>query len=126
MRQAVHKVWDPQFTDSLLADLNHLGGQQLSGHVQCIYMPADCDDALYRMRLVQSTGLFYDYLIFGPPRQQVVRDSRARFWRQFQSNTPRVVVVGGGMYPDSYSGYEKACFLAVFPAGTRQELLFVR
>jgi hypothetical protein len=41
VREASRKVWDPQFTDSLAADLNHLGGHQLSGHVQCIYMPAE-------------------------------------------------------------------------------------
>jgi hypothetical protein len=111
VKEASRKVWDPQFTDSLAADLNHLGGHQLSGHVQCIYMPADCDDTLYRMRLVQSTGLFYDYLIFGSTRQQVVRHVRARFWQQFQSNTPRVVVVGSGLYPDGF-GYGK---LATWP-----------
>jgi hypothetical protein len=92
VREADRKVWDPQFTDSLAADLNRLGGQKLSGHVQCIYMPADCDDTLYRMRLVQSTGLFYDFLIFGSPQQQVIRDTRQQFWQQFQKNTPRVVV----------------------------------
>src|ERR1700690_4309577 len=65
LRETSRKVWDTQFSDSLAADLNHLGGHELSGHVQCIYMQADCADTLYRMRLVQSTGLFYDYLIFG-------------------------------------------------------------
>jgi hypothetical protein len=97
---ASRKVWDPQFIDSLAADLNHLGGHELSGHVQCIYMQADCADALYRMRLVQSTGLFYDYLIFGSDQQQVIRDARQQFWQQFQKNTPRVVVVGSGLFPD--------------------------
>jgi hypothetical protein len=113
VRQATHKVWDPEFIDSLSADLNHLGGHELSGHVQCIYMPADCDATLYRMRLVQSTGLFYDYLIFGSARQQVIRDSRARFWQQFQRNAPRVVVVGGGLYPDG-RGYGKLASWPLF------------
>jgi hypothetical protein len=104
--KAIHKVWDPAYIDSLTADLNQLGGDRLSGHVQCITMPADCADTLYRMRLVQSTGLFYDYLIFGSPQQQVIRDSRARFWRQFESNTPQVVVLGGGLFP-RIRGYGK-------------------
>jgi hypothetical protein len=104
LRTASRRVWDSQFIDSLTADLEHLGGHELSGHVQCIYMQADCDDALYRMRLVQSTGLFYDYLIFGSSQQQVVRDEREKFWQQFQKNPPRVVVVGSGLYPDIY-GY---------------------
>jgi hypothetical protein len=106
VREASRKVWDPKFADSLATDLSHLGGPQLSDHVQCIYVPADCDAVLYRMRLVQSTGLFYDYLIFGSPQQRVIHDVRGRFWRQFESNTPEVVVVGSGMFPDG-RGYTK-------------------
>jgi hypothetical protein len=113
VREASRKVWDPQFTDSLAADLNRLGGHELSGHVQCIYMPADCDDTLYRLRLVQSTGLFYDYLIFGSPQQRVIRDAREQFWQQFQKNTPRVVVVGSGLYPDGF-GYGKLASWPLF------------
>jgi hypothetical protein len=81
---AVHKVWDPKYSDALAADLNRLGGAALSGHVQCIDMPADCDATLYQMRLVQSTGLFYDYLIFGSSQQRVIRDVRGIFWPLFQ------------------------------------------
>jgi hypothetical protein len=106
VREASRKVWDPKFADSLTTDLSHLGGQQLSGHVQCLYTPADCDTVLYRMRLMQSTGLFYDYLIFGSPQQRVIHDSRGKFWPQFQSNMPEVVVVGSGLFP-SDRGYGK-------------------
>jgi hypothetical protein len=106
VREASRKVWDPKFADSLTTDLNHLGGPQLSSHVQCIYMPADCDAVLYRMRLVQSTGLFYDYLIFGSPQQRVIHDVRGQFWQQFQRNTPEVVVVGSGLFPYG-QGYAK-------------------
>jgi hypothetical protein len=101
--RADHKVWAPEFIDALSSDLHHLGGDQLSGHVQCIYTPADCDDTLYRMRLVQSTGLFYDYLIFGSDQERVIRDSRARFWQQFQSNPPQVIILGSGLFPDTSS-----------------------
>jgi hypothetical protein len=113
VREASRKVWDPQFIDALAADLNHLGGHELSGHVQCIYMPADCDDTLYRLRLVQSTGLFYDYLIFGSTQQQVIRDERQQFWQQFQKNRPRVVVVGSGLYPGGF-GYGKLASWPLF------------
>lgn len=122
VREAVHKVWDPEFSDSLTADLNHLGGRRLSGHVQCIDMPADCDSALYRMRLVQSTGLFYDYLIFGSAQQQVIRDLRRRFWWQFQSNTPQVVVVGTGLFPYG-RGYAKLASWPLFEQVLADEYL---
>jgi hypothetical protein len=110
---AVHKVWDPKFSDSLAADLNRLGGGALSGRVQCIDMPADCDATLYGMRLVQSTGLFYDYLIFGSSQQRVIRDARGTFWQQFQKNTPQVVVVGTGLYPNG-GGYGKLASWPLF------------
>lgn len=113
VREASHKAWDTRFSDSLAADLNHLGGHDLSGHVQCISMPAECADALYRLRLVQSTGLFYDYLIFGSPQQRVIRDAREEFWQQFQKNSPRVVVVGAGLYPDGF-GYGKLASWPLF------------
>jgi hypothetical protein len=113
VREASRRVWDLQFIDSLANDLNHLGGRELSGHVQCIYMPAGCDTALYRLRLVQSTGLFYDYLIFGSPQQRVIRDQREQFWQQFRKNTPRVVIVGSGLYPDGF-GYGKLASWPLF------------
>jgi hypothetical protein len=110
---AVHKVWAAAFSDSLAADLNQLGGGALSGHVQCIDTPADCDATLYQMRLVQSTGLFYDYLIFGSSRQRVIRDARATFWQQFQRNTPQVVIVAAGLYPHG-RGYGKLASWPLF------------
>jgi hypothetical protein len=111
VREASRKVWDPAYIDSLTADLNRLGGAQLSGHVQCVTMPADCSDTLYRMRLVQATGLFYDYFIFGPSHQPVIGDLRKRFWEQFQSDPPQVVVLGAGLFPFE-RGYGK---LATWP-----------
>jgi hypothetical protein len=113
VHQSIHKVWDRKFSDSLVADLNHLGGAELSGHVQCLDVPADCDATLYGMRLVQSTGLFYDYLIFGSDQQRVIRDTRGRFWQQFQSNTPHVIVVGSAQFPDG-RGYGKLASWPLF------------
>jgi hypothetical protein len=111
--RSIHKVWDSSYSDSLAADLNHLGGGALSGRVQCIDTPADCDATLYQMRLVQSTGLFYDFLIFGSSQQRVIRDVRATFWQQFQRNTPKVVVVGIGLYPRG-RGYGKLASWPLF------------
>jgi hypothetical protein len=65
------------------------------------------------MRLVQSTGLFYDYLIFGSAQQQVVRDMRGRFWQQFQSNTPQVIVVSNEQFLEG-RGYGKLASWPLF------------
>ena len=106
LRIAGSRVWAMQYMDSLTSDLSHLGGSRLSGHVQCLDTPADCDATLYNMRLVQATGLFYDYLIFGPEQQPVIREERERFWQQFEKNRPAILVVGRGTFPKE-DGYEK-------------------
>ena len=111
VHRAIHMVWDQSYSNSLTADLTRLGGGQLSGHVQCVDMPADCAATLYRMRLLQSTGLFYDYLIFGSPQEQVIRHERSRFLQEFEKNPPQVIVVGRGLFPN-LKGYAK---LATWP-----------
>jgi hypothetical protein len=113
VREASRKEWDSRFADSLATDLARLGGPRLSGHVQCISVRADCDTVLYRMELVQSTGLFYDYLIFGSPQLRVIHDARERFWSQFRRNTPAVIVVASGLFPDDW-GYNKLDSWPVF------------
>jgi hypothetical protein len=95
---AARGVWKEDFNQALTADLTHLGGQRLSGRVQCITTPGDCDTVLYRMHLVQSTGLVYDYFIFGPGNQPVIERARDEVWRGFNANPPRVIIVGRGLY----------------------------
>lgn len=102
--RAVHREWAMSYIQSLTANLAVLGGSRLSGHVQCLATPADCDTTLYDMRLVQATGLSYDYFIFGDPRQPVIEAARARFWQELRNNPPDVFVVSIGLYPDDISG----------------------
>jgi hypothetical protein len=91
--------WRQDFIHSLQGDLNALGGTSLSGHVQCLYTIAECDTTLYRMQLVQSTGLFYDFLIFGPEQNPIIEQNREKFWQELQNNPPQVFVVGAELYP---------------------------
>ena len=79
-----YRWWETDFLTSLEDNLNRLGGQRLSGHVQCIDSVSGCGTVLYRMRLEPATGVLSDFLLFGgvsdgsetPP---VVRDTRAVF-----------------------------------------------
>jgi hypothetical protein len=114
--RATHRYWDMNYIDALQSDLGQLGGSQLSGHVQCMAMQADCDTVLYRMRLLQATGLSYDYFVFGNAAQPVVQRARARFWRQLQQNPPNVFVVSKGLYPYDMNDYRK---LTEWPAFAR-------
>jgi hypothetical protein len=91
--------WPMNYTDSLTANLHALGGSRLSGHVQCLATPGDCDTTLYDMKLVQATGLSYDYFIFGDSAQPAVDRIRERFWQKIHRNPPDVFVVSMSFTP---------------------------
>ena len=107
LAKASRLKWNEQVTDMLQGDLTALGGPALSTHVQCLYTFSECDTALYRMRLVQSTGLFYDYFLFGPQTSPVVQSVQRRFSGEIQRDPPQVFVVLTGLYPDGVPGYGK-------------------
>jgi len=106
-QRAIHRQWGEEFINALSNDLYVLGGRQLSGHVQCLDVPADCDTVLYRMKLVQATGLAYDFFIFGSQYDPVVEEYRAQFWNEIQRNPPTVFIVGKGLYPTDFNNYQK-------------------
>lgn len=105
--RATTRTWDQTYTQALQQDLTTLGGSNLSGSVQCITMSPECATALYRMRLLQSTGLVYDYYIFGPRKSPAIAYVRQRFWNQFISNRPRVIILGRWLYPERADDYSK-------------------
>jgi hypothetical protein len=101
-----------EFQDALVADLDRLGGERLSGEVQCIDTLGGCYGALYRARIVSSSGFLYDEFLFGAERDGVVAESRRRFWAAFEARPPRVVVVVDGLFPSGPPGFGK---LALWP-----------
>jgi hypothetical protein len=106
--------WPEQFPTALTADLDRLGGADaLQGKVQCLYTMAECDTTLYRMKIVQATGLMYDFFLFQKDGARPVRDARNYFWNQIQADPPRVIVVGRGAFPRGPLEYDK---LAAWPA----------
>lgn len=99
--------WDEAYNTGLTADLNSLGGPALSGQVQCFALGPDCATTLYRLRLVQATGLVYDYTIFSKLHNIAVTDSQNRFWIQLLAHRPRVIVLGRWLYPETGDDYSK-------------------
>ncbi|RZU42727.1 glycosyltransferase family 39 protein [Edaphobacter modestus] len=95
------------FITSLEESLDRLGGPELSGHIQCIDSISGCGSTLYRMRLVQSTGVLSDFLLFGPETTPVVRTTREQFRRAFARNPPRVIVVSSWLHIDGPGDYRK-------------------
>ncbi|MFT4113075.1 hypothetical protein [Silvibacterium sp.] len=109
---AAKRPWSEDYEHGLTADLQALGGAGLSGHVQCLATSAECDTVLYRMQLVQATGLAYDYFVFNRRPSPVVTESQQRFWAQMEQNPPKVMVVTVGLYPSDRFSYDK---LALWP-----------
>jgi hypothetical protein len=101
------RTWDETYNQALRNDLVSLGGSKLSGSVQCITVSPDCATTLHRLQLLQSTGLVYDYYIFGPSRNPAVAYVRQRFWDEFLRDRPRVVIVGRWVYPERTDDYRK-------------------
>ena len=105
--RASGRTWDETYNQALRQDLISLGGSNLSGSVQCVTMSPDCATTLHRLNLLQSTGLVYDYFLFGPSKYPAVAYVRQRFWDQFVANRPRVIIVGRWLYPEQADDYSK-------------------
>jgi len=105
--RASTRSWNPTYSQALQRDLTTLGGPSLSGSVQCITMSPECATALYHLHLLQSTGLVYDYYIFGPSKNGAIAYVRQHFWDQFIANRPRVIILGRWLYPECADDYSK-------------------
>lgn len=105
--RAGHRTWDKTYTLTLQHDLMSLNPSSLSGSVQCVTMSPECAATLYRMHLLQSTGLVYDYYIFGPENDRAIAYVRQRFWSQFIANPPRIIILGRWLYPERADDYSK-------------------
>lgn len=91
----------------LMSDLQRIGGPNLSGNVQCIDTISGCAGALYRMRVVQRTGLVSDFLLFGSPRFSAVRSARRQLLAALQTAPPRLIVVTSRLFPSGPDGFQK-------------------
>jgi hypothetical protein len=77
----------------LQSDLNQQGGSRLSGNIQCLDTTAGCLNALYRMRLVQSTGFLYDCYFFAPGQTRATEQLRDEFLDELKKSHPQIIVV---------------------------------
>jgi hypothetical protein len=96
-----------EFITMLQTDLNHLGGSDLSGHVQCIDSISGCNNTLYDMRLVQQTGVLSDFLLFGPANLPVIQQTRTAFWDDIHRMPPHVIVVTSWLHTSGPDNFRK-------------------
>ena len=74
-------------------DLTLMGTSRLQRQVQCIDMVQGCYTALYHLKLVQSSGMVGDTLLFASEKSPVVDYYRDRYWKELSSNPPSVIVL---------------------------------
>lgn len=111
--RSVRDRWPIEPTRSLARDLNALGGATLSGDVQCIDTIDSCLTTLYRLHLVQSTGMMYDEFLFlspdsaNPGQTAVLAELRHDFLAELAGRPPRVLIVTPWLFPDGPDHYAK-------------------
>jgi hypothetical protein len=102
-----YRWWETDFISSLQQNLDALGGQRLSGHIQCIDSISGCGNVLYRMRLEPANGLLVDFPLFGAEDVPFVQQTRERFATAMNAAPPQVLVVSSALYVDGPGEYRK-------------------
>jgi hypothetical protein len=102
-----YRWWEMDFIRSLERNLDALGGERLSGHIQCIDTISGCGNVLYRMRLEPADGLLVDFPLFGADSVPFVRQTRERFFSAMNASPPQVLVVSSALYVDGPGDYRK-------------------
>jgi uncharacterized membrane protein (DUF485 family) len=108
-RRAERTRWNDAVPTAIVADINRLGGTKaLDRQVQCLDTTGGCLDALYRLRLVQATGMVYDEFLFNKdvPSAAVER-VRMNFIQQMDANPPKVIIATRWLFPSGPSDYRK-------------------
>jgi hypothetical protein len=105
----VHRfVGKPQEFDAMLAaDLRHVNGGNVSGHVQCLDTIQDCLPTLNAMRLLPATSVLSDLPLFDIIPRPAVEILRQRFEKEITARPPLVFVAVSGYFLDAESGYRK-------------------
>ena len=98
---------ETDFLSSLEQNLDRLGGPRLSSHIQCIDSISGCGATLYRMRLVQSTGILSDFLLFGPENVPIVQKTRTSLFTSLDQRPPRVIVVSSWLHMNGPGDFQK-------------------
>ncbi len=102
------KVPPPQaLAFGLERDLRQLGGGSLQQQVQCFDLVNGCLNALYRLRIVQSTGTTGDLLLFSPTPGPAVDYYRSWFTAHESLHPPTVIVLGNEYYHQYATSFDK-------------------
>ena len=96
---AIDAARQNQLIPALDGDLQSLGGAaRLERRVQCLDLVDGCLGALFHERIVQSTGVTGDLLLFSPEKSPVVDFYRNAFLRELALHPPDVFVLTNEWY----------------------------
>ncbi len=70
-----------------------LTGLNLDRNIQCLDMFAGCVNALYDLRLLPATGMFYDCYLFSPHQTPYTLKMRQAFLAEISARPPQVIVL---------------------------------
>lgn len=113
LKRTLRERWPGEQVATLASDLKALGGNALSGKVQCLDTVDGCVETLNDMRLVQSTGFVYDEFLFALPNEMTAREAnvqtalRGEFLNEIRANLPQVVIVTPRLFPAGPYDYAK-------------------
>jgi hypothetical protein len=89
-------------------DLQRLGGQALSGKVQCLDMVmGGCITALYDLKLVSATSVIGDPGLFPSHPSAVTDPYQWQFARTMAERPPQVIVISSYSWPSERYTYDK-------------------
>ena len=82
-----------RFASTLERDMEQIGVARMQGQVQCLDIVDGCLNALYHLKIVQSTGSTGDLLLFLPQHSWVVDRARTNFFAEVRSAPPEFIVL---------------------------------
>jgi hypothetical protein len=101
--RVVHAEQSNALTLALIDDLRKFPPAEIQGSIQCLDGMVGCYSALYRLNLVQSTGMMGDQGIFSTRSSPVVERARADFLQEITAAPPMVFVVTNYWYGERQS-----------------------
>ncbi len=102
-----YRWWESDFNATLEQNLNRLGGERLSGQVQCIDSVSGCATSLYNLQLLPATGILLDFPLFGDGSQSAVQQARADFRDRVFQHPPQVILVTSPLHIDGPGDFRK-------------------
>lgn len=119
-------TWKPYdyYSQFLEQDLTQLGPERLQHEIQCLDIVDGCLNALYHLKIEQTTGATGDLLYFLPRHDAVVENARESYWKSLQTNPPAVFVMSNWQFGEQDRNFHKVDTWPEFAAFLRSNYTY--